>query len=410
MSADELFRAAVKGLVPVPRKVAVLTRQTSATEGLTPEEQATLNLFLGTFPGTEVGQFEPLARDAPSATKSQQAEGLRLTALADIEMRPARFTWEPRIPLGALTLIAGIPGQGKSTLATEIAARITRGQLQGDLFGRPCDVVVASAEDAPSFVLAPRFTAAGADLARAHLVSVHRDDTDLGISIPDDLEALREQMRCTGARLLIIDPLLAHIPARIDGYKDQHVRIALAPLARLAEDLDAAVVGVMHLNKREAADLFSRIGGSGGFLAAARSALLVAPDPEDDTVRVVAHGKANLSPLSGSLKFRLEQRAVPASDPDDGPIHVSGVTWLGETDLDVHSLLGAARKTARGDAMAWLVQLLSSGAMPVEWIKNAAIEAGHAWTTIERAKKDLGVTSARVGGLGGEGRWEWGLP
>jgi hypothetical protein len=95
--------------------------------------------------------------------------------------------------------------------------------------------------------------------------------------------------------LLIVDPLLAHIPVRIDGYKDQHVRVALAPLARLAEKLDAAVLAVMHLNKRETADLFSRLGGSGGFLGAARSALLVAPDPEEPEVRVVAHGKANLS-------------------------------------------------------------------------------------------------------------------
>lgn len=346
----------------------------------------------------------------PTPLRDAVVDGVQTIPLAEIKMRPARFAWDPWLPLGAQSIVAGVPGQGKSTLAAEVGARLTRGQLHGDLYGAPCDVVVASAEDAPSFVLAPRFTAAGADLMRVHLVTVHRAEMDLGVTIPDDLEGIKKAMQATRARLLIIDPLLAHIPIRIDGYKDQHVRVALAPLARLAEDLDAAVLGIMHLNKREAADLFSRIGGSGGFLAAARSALLVAPDPSDDGVRVVAHGKANLSPLAPSVRFRLEAREVAASDPGEPPIKVAGVAWLGETDLDVGSLLGATRATARGDAMTWLVQALTNGPMPVEWIRKAAEDAGHAWHTVERAKKDLGVSSDRLGGLGREGRWEWRLP
>ena len=214
-------------------------------------------------------------------------------------------------------------------------------------------------------------------------------------------------MRSTGARLLVIDPLLAHIPTRIDGYRDQHVRVALAPLAHMAESLDIAVVGVMHLNKREASDLFSRVGGSGGFVAAARSALLVAPDPSDEKVRVVAHGKANMSEQAGSIAFRVEGRQISANGSE--PVRTSGIAWLGDTDLDVHALLSSARASARGDAIAWLMQALTNGPMPVEWIRKAADDAGHSWHTVERAKKELGVKSDRVGGLGKEGRWEWTL-
>jgi hypothetical protein len=270
-------------------------------------------------------------------------------------------------------------------------------------------VVVASAEDAATFVLKPRFIAAGADMDRVHIVQVHRDGMDLGISIPDDLEAVRGAMQQVSSRFLMIDPLLAHIPVRIDGYKDQHVRVALAPLAKLAEDLDAAMAGVMHLNKREAVDLFSRIGGSGGFLAAARSGMLIGPDPNDEDARVVVHGKANLTPESGSLRFKLEAIELPNPDPDDPlPIKVARVVMLGESDLRIEDVL-RPMKQARGGAVAWLAQLLGNGPMPEPWIEQAADEAGHAWRTVRRAKEDLGITSDRVG-FGKEGRWEWALP
>jgi hypothetical protein len=356
---------------------------------------------------------DPLFADviAERRTRDEAADGVRLTRLSDVKMRRVRFAWEPRIPLGTLTLFAGLPGQGKSHLLVHLGARLTRGQLEGDLHGIPVDVVIASAEDAASFVLSPRFVAAGADMDRVHIVQVHRDGLDLGITIPDDLEAIRVAMERVASRFLMVDPLLAHIPVRIDGYKDQHVRVALAPLARLAEDLDAAMAGVMHLNKREAVDLFSRIGGSGGFLAAARSGMLVGADPNDEGARVIVHGKANLTPEADSLRFRLEGIELPNVDPDDPkPIKVARVVMLGESDLGVEDILRPMRQQARGGATQWLVQVLANGPMPAEWIEKGAQEAGHSWRTVQRAKDDLGVRSDRVGGLGKEGRWEWALP
>jgi AAA domain len=340
-----------------------------------------------------------------------QTEGVHLTRLSEVTMKRPMFAWEPRIPLGTLTLFAGLPGQGKSHLLVHLASRLTRGQLEGDLHSTPVDVVVASAEDAASFVLAPRFHAAGADMDRVHIVRVHHDGLDLGISIPDDLEAVRKAMEQVSSRFLMIDPLLAHIPVRIDGYKDQHVRVALAPLARLAEDLAAAMAGVMHLNKREALDLFSRIGGSGGFLAAARSGMLVGADPNDDGARVIVHGKANLTPEADSLKFRLEAIELANPDPEDTkPIKVARVAMLGASDLGVEDVLRPMKQAARTDAAQWLMRALVNGPQPVEWLQKAAEDAGHAWRTVERAKDDLGVRSDRVGGIAGRGRWEWSLP
>lgn len=339
-------------------------------------------------------------------------DGVRLTSLADVKIRRARYAWAGRMAMGTITILAGVPGLGKTHLATYLGARVTRGQLPGDLYGTPADVVVASAEDALSFTIAPRFIAAGADLSRVHSISVHRDGTDLGIAIPDDLDGVRAAVAGMNARAFIIDPFLAHLPVRIDGYKDQHVRVALAPLARLAEELDVAVILIMHLNKRETTDLFSRIGGSGGFLAAARSAFLVAADPEDESVRVAAHGKHNLGPEAPAVRFRLEPHPIPNPDPnDEEPIDVASVAIIGEADLRIDELLQRGEKPGkRTEASAWLARVLTDGPMPVEWIRNAANEEGFGWRTIERAKAELDVRADRLGGIGASGRWEWSLP
>ena len=50
--------------------------------------------------------------------------------LADVTPRAVRWLWPDRIPLGKLTLIAGEPGQGKSFLTMDLAARVTTGCLR----------------------------------------------------------------------------------------------------------------------------------------------------------------------------------------------------------------------------------------------------------------------------------------
>src|SRR5688572_23308079 len=116
--------------------------------------------------------------------------GVRFTKASSIKVRRASFLWAPRVPLGALAVLAGVPGQGKSHVAIDIAARATRGELDGDLDGRPSAVVISTAEDALEFVMAPRLVAAGADLDLVSFVTVRRDGIEGAISIPDDLSEI----------------------------------------------------------------------------------------------------------------------------------------------------------------------------------------------------------------------------
>ena len=62
--------------------------------------------------------------------------------LEDVPMRAVRWLWPKRVPLGKLTILAGLPGQGKSQLTCYLAAATTTGTLAGELFEAPADVLI----------------------------------------------------------------------------------------------------------------------------------------------------------------------------------------------------------------------------------------------------------------------------
>ena len=95
-----------------------------------------------------------------------------LTCLADVEPREVKWLWSGRIPLGRITLLVGRPGEGKSFLTTDIAARVTTGSPWPDGRGNAPkgSVIIISAEDDPADTIRPRLDAHHADARRVHLL------------------------------------------------------------------------------------------------------------------------------------------------------------------------------------------------------------------------------------------------
>ncbi len=78
--------------------------------------------------GGTKAELKRLADAAPEWTPTPALEaGPILTCLADVEPRPVSWLWPGRIPLGRITLLVGRPGEGKSFLTTDAAARVTTG-------------------------------------------------------------------------------------------------------------------------------------------------------------------------------------------------------------------------------------------------------------------------------------------
>lgn len=131
------------------------------------------------------------------------------------------YLYEPFLPLGMLTLVAGLGGMGKSQLLLDIAAAVTRGRpilnLPEDAALKPCDVLILAAEDVVRSMANPRLIASGADVDRYEFVD-GIEDAD-GRLTPFDLNyvpILRQHIvdgRAAGKdyRLVVIDPLATYV-------------------------------------------------------------------------------------------------------------------------------------------------------------------------------------------------------
>jgi hypothetical protein len=278
---------------------------------------------------------KPTAPPATTAPQDvQEPNEAEVRTMKNIIAKPVEWLWRHTIPRGAITMLDGDPGLGKSTITTDVAARVSRGWAMppggGPNGSEPAGVLLLSAEDDAATTIRPRLEAAGADLGRVHILDAirHGDDTAPPV-LPWDLPVIEDTMTRLGVALLVIDPFLAFLDGDLDAHKDQDVRRCLHRLKEVAERTRAAIMLVRHLNKLTGGAAIYRGGGSIGITGAARSSLVVGRHPDNPSVCVLAGIKSNLGPLRRSITYSHE----PAGD-------VSRIAWGGECDLAADDILG----------------------------------------------------------------------
>jgi hypothetical protein len=353
------------------------------------------------------GPRRPTA-DQPGGPEPPPPElGIRLSTV-----KPERvaWLWPGRIPLGKLTILDGDPGLGKSVLTMDIAARVSAGEpMPFDAQGepgegrKPAGVVLLTAEDGLADTICPRLEAAGADLDSITALNFLPGDPPRPPVLPDNVNWIAKAVEQVKAKLIVIDPLMAFLGGNVNAHRDQDVRRALHPLAKMAEQTGAAILVVRHLNKSMGGSPLYRGGGSIGIIGAARSGLLVARDPDDPDRRVLASTKCNLARLPPSLSYSIEPH-------ENGAIRIC---WIGESSHAADGLLAAPvdaedRGAVQG-AVDVLRSILSNGQQPCASVKAQASAAGIRSRTLQRAKDVLHVCSRRIG-FGDAGVWYWGLP
>lgn len=359
----------------------------------------------------ETNIMRAVLADAKRFTKPEPVrDGVILVNGSDLKPEPISWLWHSWLAMGKLHILAGAPGQGKTTIALAFASTVTSGGRWPD--GARCaagNVLVWSGEDDPADTLLPRLMAAGADPKRVFFVTGSRISGEVKSFDPArDMLALTEQCERIGnVRLIIVDPIVSAVTG--DSHKNTETRRALQPLVDLAASMNAALLGITHFSKGgQGSDPTQRVVGSVAFTAVARVVLVAAKvkgeDGEDR--RILARSKSNIGPDEGGFEYHLEQ-----TEPVDG-IYASRIAWGASVTGSARELLtdqneaddsGASALDAAAD---FLSQVLGADVVPSKSIEIEAKEAGISWASVRRASDSLGVKKRRGEG----GKWYWSLP
>lgn len=394
-------------------------------------ERLLLDIYTRYPPGTPA----PTAATIGQPSDGEQGRQLRAISAAEITMRASRWLWEESspqtfrapgghdsaqwLPLGALCLLGGREGTGKSTWAYRVAAKLTTGTLPGSFFGQPKAVVIVATEDSWAHTIKPRLAAAGAGMDRVYRVDAVEDGFETGLTLPADVAGLHRLCDERDVAMVLLDPLMGTIDGRLDSHKDHEVRRALEPLSRLAHDAELTILGLIHVNKSTGADLLTRLMASRAFSAVARSVLMTSkeePESGAEDMRemfIFGQAKNNLAArVPYSIRYHIEGSRVGHDDELDLPIWSSKVITDGVAYGPIDELVRAqenrstTRETVRDRAEKWLNEYLTDkDPVPSPVVKAAAKEAGFSPRTIQRARDDLEVLVLPIEGTNNQTTW-----
>jgi hypothetical protein len=355
--------------------------------------------------------WEAMAREA-MGEEEQPKRSLKVVRASEIGMEATCWLWEDDmgkwIPQGAMSLVAGREGVGKSTVVADLVARITKGTLPGAHFDKPKTVIICATEDSWKQTINPRLVAAGADLSRVIRVDAYTPEGfDGTLQLPEDIERVREIVDEHDVVLIVLDPLMSTLSVKLDTHKDAEVRRGLEPLSRLAHTADLAVIGLIHENKSSAADLLSRIMGSRAFTAVVRAVLYAArrdDDGEDEFIEVGAQqfvfgqAKSNLGrQIPYAIRYHIDGVQVGYDDRKNKAIWSSRIVWGATEDQSVQDIVKAQESVKRdatvSEAKSWLKQYLTGkGELPSNQVLTAGEELGYTRSTVQRARGALRVS------------------
>ncbi|MDQ3416522.1 MAG: AAA family ATPase, partial [Actinomycetota bacterium] len=335
---------------------------------------------------------------------------LDVICAADVELSRVRYLWDRRIPVGAVTVLPGEEGIGKTTVGIRLIADLTRGRLAGEFYGTPRNVLVLAAEDGLGDVFVPRLRQAGADLNRVHIVRARMavDGSGRDVIVPRDLDVIGDEVRKHDAALVWIDSLVTTLPDELRAISYKDVARALKTIGTWASDEGVAVAAPWHLNKAQGTDTAVRMMDSRAFRTAVRSVLLIVTDPEapEGTVGgLVALDKANAGTLAvPALRYHLQPSPYTLEEVDQatGELHEVAAScgvavWRGEVAGDGREIARAALapKIEREDGPdAWLRDYLhGADEIPRADVVAAAELVKISESAVKRAARKIGVHS-----------------
>ena len=154
---------------------------------------------------------------------------MKLISLSEVELQEVEWLWYPYIPFGKITIIQGDPGEGKTTLGLRLAAACSNGHgFPGMEERAPISVIYQTAEDGLGDTVKPRLIEAEAN---ENIIFNISEETDV-LTLKD--ERIKEAIKSTGAKLMILDPIQGYIGDDTDINRANEIRTVMRGISKVA--------------------------------------------------------------------------------------------------------------------------------------------------------------------------------
>ena len=349
----------------------------------------------------------------------------RIIDPSKVKRREIDWLWPNKFQRGAFSIIAGRQGIGKSVFTCYMAAVLSNGWEWCDGTQAPeCSVIFFCGEDDIASGYIPRLQAQGAVLNKIRFLDAIEELQ--GEDVVDEMEvtvkhvehiaqAIAETEEATGlpVGMVVLDPFSDYL-GEIRENNNAEMRKGTRSIRRMAKELNVALIGIEHHNKAlSLGAAMNRATGSIAKTSMARSAWSVYPDTQNPGQLLFVPTKGNHLVNPKGLRFIIM--------PPDARVDIleSDLEMTGD-DCEIEQskqATEAAQKQRQPEKLMeaenWLHDLLSEGRKAVGSENNPipgsvyseSIQAGHAWGTVLRAQKELGVIKQRDLGVS-----FWSLP
>lgn len=337
---------------------------------------------------------------------------IKATRMSDIVSRKQEWLWPGRLPKGQLVLLGGMPGAGKSTISSEIAACLTAGRVwpDGADYTTEMGVMWCVTEEDMRCTVKPRLVAGGGN---PELIVL--PETTESVKLSSNMAALEYSL--THAKelygfeigLVIMDPFMNYVGSQ-NSNSDGETREILDPLAQVLQRTGVTMLGICHLNKKaNMVDPIHALMGTTAFAGIARS-IHFALRISERRVFAICKSSGGAEDKYPAMYYQITNTTVPADEGDE--IDTALLEWQEKSTEQFTQLWDAAMGRMHGSpkteaAVIWLRAKLLSGPIKVTDLKADCSTESFSWDTVEKAGKRLGVVKTK-----GEfqGKSMWSLP
>ncbi len=356
--------------------------------------------------------YSPAENEIPFTVNDNSFFNL-FVPLEKIEEKEAKWLSVGRIPQGAITIICGDGGVGKTSFEIDLLTAISTGtrSILDDIDmpeREPGFCAFFTTEESIEIVMKRKLREAGVDQKMVYTLDPQNDKAqEILREFYFDSNHLRTFIEHFKPVLCIFDPIQGFLPPDLQMGSRNAMRHCLSPLIGLGEKYGTTFVLIMHTNKRSKAYGRERMADSADLWDISRSVLMFGKTDEPG-INYISCEKGNYTQGENRIP------TVLFSFDDNGNLVFEGTTDKKDRDYQVGKNV-AQPKAVRNECKQAIFDILQAAplkSMFSDDLTKELMKKGYTFATIKRAKSELtksGTIKNHNEGFGKEKKWKTSL-